>query len=92
MAERVDRTLFAGAGYPVHPEILNSFNDSNRLKGFMPAGNALAADGVSRRLADASGLRRRTRNRRRCMRHDSQSVVQGNDTAGRHRSRSGATN
>jgi len=41
MAERVDRTLYAGAGYPVHPEILNSFNDSNRLKGFMPAGNAL---------------------------------------------------
>jgi hypothetical protein len=41
MAERVDRTLFAGAGYPVHPEILNSFSDSNRLKGFMPAGNAL---------------------------------------------------
>ena len=41
MAERVDRTLYAGAGYPVHPEILNSFNDSSRLKGFMPAGNAL---------------------------------------------------
>lgn len=41
MAERVDRTLFAGAGYPVHAEILNSFSDSNRLKGFMPAGNAL---------------------------------------------------
>ena len=41
MAERVDRTLFHGAGYPVHSEILNSFSDSNRLKGFMPAGNAL---------------------------------------------------
>jgi hypothetical protein len=41
MAERVDRTLFAGAGYPVDSEILNSFNDSNRLKGFMPAGSAL---------------------------------------------------
>ncbi|MFN2406678.1 MAG: vanadium-dependent haloperoxidase [Pyrinomonadaceae bacterium] len=40
-AARVHRTLFAGAGYPVHPEILNSFNDNNRLKGFMPAGNAL---------------------------------------------------
>lgn len=40
-AARVDRTLFAGAGYPVHPEILNSFNDSNRLKGYMPPGNAL---------------------------------------------------
>jgi len=41
MAERVHRTLFAGAGYPVHAEILNSFSDTNRLKGFMPAGNAL---------------------------------------------------
>ena len=40
-AARVHRTLFNGAGYPVHPEILNSFNDNNRLKGFMPAGNAL---------------------------------------------------
>ena len=40
-AARVHRTLFAGAGYPVHPEILASFSDSNRLKGFMPAGNAL---------------------------------------------------
>jgi hypothetical protein len=40
-AERVHRTLYAGAGYPVHPEILTSFSDSNRLKGFMPAGNAL---------------------------------------------------
>lgn len=38
---RVHRTLFDGAGYPVHPEILNSFNDNNRLKGFMPPGNAL---------------------------------------------------
>jgi len=41
MAERVDRTLFHGAGYPVHEGILNSFSDANRLKGFMPAGNAL---------------------------------------------------
>ena len=40
-AARVHRTLFAGAGYPVHPEVLESFSDSNRLKGFMPAGNAL---------------------------------------------------
>lgn len=40
-AERVHRTLYAGAGYPVHPEILASFSDNNRLKGFMPAGNAL---------------------------------------------------
>ena len=40
-AARVHRTLFNGANYPVHPEILNSFNDNNRLKGFMPAGNAL---------------------------------------------------
>lgn len=41
MAERVDRTLYHGAGYPVHAEILNSFSNSNRLGGFMPAGNAL---------------------------------------------------
>jgi len=40
-AARVHRTLFAGAGYPVHAEILNSFNDTNRLKGYMPLGNAL---------------------------------------------------
>ncbi|HJP90835.1 MAG TPA: vanadium-dependent haloperoxidase [Pyrinomonadaceae bacterium] len=40
-AERVHRTLYAGAGYPVHPEILKSFSDNNRLKGFMPPGNAL---------------------------------------------------
>ncbi len=40
-AERVHRTLFDGANYPVHPEILNSFSDNNRLKGFMPPGNAL---------------------------------------------------
>lgn len=41
MAERVDRTLFHSAGYPVHAEIVNSFSDSNRLGGFMPPGNAL---------------------------------------------------
>jgi len=41
MAERVDRTLFHGASYPVHADILNSFSDSNRLGGFMPAGKAL---------------------------------------------------
>jgi hypothetical protein len=41
MAERVDRTLFHSAGYPVNAEILNSLSDSNRLGGFMPAGNAL---------------------------------------------------
>ena len=40
-AARVHRTLFAGAGYPVHAEILNSFNDNNRLKGYTPPGNAL---------------------------------------------------
>jgi hypothetical protein len=40
-AARVHRTLFAGAGYPVHSEILNSFNDAGRLGGFMPPGNAL---------------------------------------------------
>jgi hypothetical protein len=41
MAERVDRTLFHSAGYPVNAEILNSFSNSNRLGGFMPVGNAL---------------------------------------------------
>ena len=40
-AARVHRTLFAGADYPVHPEILTSFSDASRLGGFMPAGNAL---------------------------------------------------
>jgi len=40
-AARVHRTLFASAGYPVHAEILNSFNDTNRLAGYMPPGNAL---------------------------------------------------
>jgi hypothetical protein len=40
-AARVHRTLYDGANYPVHPEILSSFSDGNRLKGFMPAGNAL---------------------------------------------------
>ena len=42
MAERIDRTIFHGAGYPVHTEILNSFSDSNRLGGFhIRAGSAL---------------------------------------------------
>ncbi|HEX7297334.1 MAG TPA: vanadium-dependent haloperoxidase, partial [Pyrinomonadaceae bacterium] len=40
-AERVDRTLYHGAGYPVHPEILTSLSTGTRLGGFMPAGNAL---------------------------------------------------
>jgi hypothetical protein len=40
-AERVDRTLYHGAGYPVHPEILNSLSSSTRLGEYMPAGNAL---------------------------------------------------
>lgn len=40
-AARVHRTLHAGAGYPVHPEILTSLSDANRLGGFVPAGNAL---------------------------------------------------
>lgn len=40
-AARVHRTLYAGAGYPVHPEILTSLSDASRLGGFMPAGNAL---------------------------------------------------
>jgi len=40
-AERVDRTLYHGAGYPVHPEILDSLSSTSRLGGYMPAGNAL---------------------------------------------------
>src|SRR6266550_144284 len=40
-AARVDRTLYHGAGYPVHPEILNSLSSSTRLGEYMPAGNAL---------------------------------------------------
>ena len=40
-AARVHRTLFAGAGYPVHADVLESFSDSDRLGGFMAPGNAL---------------------------------------------------
>ena len=40
-AARVHRTLYNGAGYPVHEEILNSFTTAARLGGFMPTGNAL---------------------------------------------------
>ena len=40
-AARVDRTLYHGAGYPVHPEILNSLSNASRLGGYLPAGNAL---------------------------------------------------
>src|SRR5882724_2598641 len=40
-AERVDRTLNHGAGYPVHAEILNSLSSGSRLGGYMTAGNAL---------------------------------------------------
>ena len=40
-AERVDRTLFHGAGYPVHPEVLTSLSSATRLGGYMTAGNAL---------------------------------------------------
>ena len=41
-AARVDRTLFHSAGYPVHPEILNSLATASRLGGYMPTpGNAL---------------------------------------------------
>ena len=38
--ERVDRTLYHGANYPVHTEILNSLSTKSRLGGYMPAGNA----------------------------------------------------
>ena len=40
-AARVDRTMYHGAGYPVHPEILNSLSSDARLGGYLPAGNAL---------------------------------------------------
>ena len=40
-AARVDRTLNHGAGYPVHPEILNSLSSGSRLGGYMTVGNAL---------------------------------------------------
>ena len=40
-AERVDRTLNHGAGYPVHPEILDSLSSGSRVGGYMTAGNAL---------------------------------------------------
>ena len=40
-AARVDRTLYHGAGYPVHPEILSSLTTGTRLGGYLPAGNAL---------------------------------------------------
>lgn len=40
-AARVDRTIYHGAGYPVHPEILASLSTPSRLGGHMPAGNAL---------------------------------------------------
>ena len=40
-AARVDRTLHHGAGYPVHPEILNSLQSAARLGGYMTAGNSL---------------------------------------------------
>lgn len=39
-AERVDRTAFQGANYPVHSEILNSVTTASRLGGYLPAGNA----------------------------------------------------
>lgn len=40
-AARVDRTLYHGAGYPVHAEILNSLSTASRLGGYMTPGNAL---------------------------------------------------
>lgn len=39
-AERVDRTAYHGANYPVHQEILDSVNSASRLGGHLPAGNA----------------------------------------------------
>ncbi|HEX8070663.1 MAG TPA: vanadium-dependent haloperoxidase [Pyrinomonadaceae bacterium] len=40
-AARVDRTAYHGAGYPVHPDILNDVTSASRLGGYLPAGNAL---------------------------------------------------
>lgn len=40
-AARIDRTLFHGAGYPVHAEVLNSLSSVTRLGGHMAAGNGL---------------------------------------------------
>lgn len=40
-AARVDRTLYHGAGYPVHVEVLNSLQSGTRLGGYMTAGSAL---------------------------------------------------
>lgn len=40
-AGRVDRTLYHGANYPVHSEILNSITTSSRLGKYLPEGNAL---------------------------------------------------
>ncbi len=40
-AARVDRTLYHGAGYPVHQDVLNSLSSITRLGGYMPSGSAL---------------------------------------------------
>lgn len=40
-AARAHRTLYAGANYPVHSEILNSLSSSTRLGGYLASGNAL---------------------------------------------------
>jgi hypothetical protein len=39
-AERVDRTAYHSAGYPVHSEILASVASGSRLGGYLPSGNA----------------------------------------------------
>ena len=39
-AARIDRTLYHGANYPVHSEILNSLSTNSRLGGYMTPGNA----------------------------------------------------
>ena len=40
-AARVDRTLYHGAAYPIHSDILNSISSATRLGAYMPSGNAL---------------------------------------------------
>ena len=70
MAERVDRTLFMRrwlSGACGDTQLVQRFKSS---EGFHAGGQCTVADGVSGRLADASGLRRGTRNSCRRLRHD----------------------
>ncbi len=68
-AGRVHQKLYRNADHPVHSEILNSVSSSNRLGKILSSGQRAPADGISRRFAAASFLRRRSRLRCRCL-HD----------------------